>query len=197
MHAPGRGPDTCTTTTSHIAAGPPPRPVRSRRLAHQALNGAARALVRHKLHRHQVEGGVWQPRGFHVGVHVSDALPLTAAGGGKAPQGGRDGWAWGRARASVEQQAGQPAECHAQPCLSAGSRSCRAAAARRPCGAGLASPRAARQLPLPQLGHRQEVRGQVQAGDLAGQPGDRRVPHRGREPAQHWCSQRPAHRTCP
>ena len=59
----------------------PPRP------PHQALDDPGGALVRHKLHRHQVHAGVRQASGQHVAVHVLDALPLAA--GRKGGGGGR------------------------------------------------------------------------------------------------------------
>lgn len=44
--------------------------------------------MRHKLHSHQVERGVGQPRVQHVAVHVPDALPLPAGVEGCGVEGG-------------------------------------------------------------------------------------------------------------
>ena len=45
---------------------------------HQVFDDLRRALVHHKLHRNHVHRRVWQPRGLHVSMHVTDALPLPA-----------------------------------------------------------------------------------------------------------------------
>lgn len=119
--------------------------------AHQVVDDVGGALMGHKLHRHQVERGVRQAGGLHVGVQVLDALPLPAGGRQAGERGAlREPSAIGRGQCTPGRTAIRGHRCPALP---------------HP-----GSPGAARQLPLPQLRHRQEVGRQVQARHLQPAP---------------------------